>query len=483
MFTSFRRFICLVIILFGVGARFGFSQVATNAPGPAPTVSAEGQTITLSLPDAIGLALLQNRDLLGARLSVRSATLALQNQKDRFRWRVEPAGRIGATETGEDLTYGLDVVQELQAGGSIRAGGRYGRINNEESGSYDQGEAVVQWSQPLFRSFGKEVQLEPIRSAESSARRARRSLGLRTEDMVITLVQQIEELLQTRRRITIESTALLRLEKLATLASSNEKLGKGTRIDTLRVEQELGQARLRLQNAKDLELSARQDVLDLLGLSMQSGVDFEAPPLVKMTMPTRDAAIQMAWSNRLDVAQAFDLIEDAKRAAKLSKRQLLPDLQLTARYRQFNDPEDEAWDFGEDDWFAGLSINSDLNRRAGKNAVQQGMLDQQLAELGIDDLRYQVAKQVTNAMRAYRSANGNFDISKQNVDLAFKRLELAESLYKLGKVDNFTWIDAQDDYLAAQTAHLENRASASLAGYRFLRAIGKLVDHPDSLME
>jgi outer membrane protein TolC len=51
----------------------------------------------------------------------------------------------------------------------------------------------------------------------------------------------------------------------------------------------------------------------------------------------------------------------------------------------------------------------------------------------------------------------------------------------MGRGDNFAVTDAEQQFQQAETAWLAAQTEATLAGYKLLRLLGTLIEHPDEL--
>jgi outer membrane protein TolC len=283
------------------------------------------------------------------------------------------------------------------------------------------------------------------------------------------------------RRIQTDERGLARLDRLLELTRSREQQGVSGRIDTLRVEQQHGEVASRLENSREQYRAEVEDFADLIGADKVVDWEWEEPPILEIELPAMDEAVDIALSNRLDYAQVLEGYRTSDRQVQIAYRRLLPDLNVTTRYTRTGDEESDAFAFDEEDWFAGLSIASDLNMQASRSAYRRSRVARSDALVLIQDREFAIARDVRQQIRAYRRARADFRITTRNEDVARRRLELADSLFRLGKSDNFSVTDAENDLRSAQDAVLSARAEASLAAYRLLRALDTLIECPAEL--
>lgn len=440
------------------------------------------QAETMDLITAVNYALVHNRGLQQARLAVLNRETTLRSDQSEFRIRTTPDGTLS---TGKDSSlgrYGLRFNRKLQWGTELSVRGGYEMIANDEEDDVDRATARVQINQPLFSNAGSLVTLDPVVSSELAVVSARRVYSATRADLVLDVVRAYEGVLRSSRQVKAERKGVERLQKLYRLTRAREAQGTGSKIDTLRVGVQLGDALARLAAAVERQGGDREALGDALGWHGEFDVALEPSPLLKLDLPGSEEAEQIARENRLDYAEVLQGFKDTMRKIKIAEKSLLPDMSVIGRYRRLDDTEqNERFEFGDEDWFIGLTFGSDLNRYRERATLQQRVLERTDARLRLEQFEYDLFRQVRQQGRAYRRALTTLQINARSTTLAKKRLDLAANLFEIGEGDNFTVTDAEDAYLSAQNSFFDSRAEASLAGYRLLRVLGTLVAYPEEL--
>lgn len=431
----------------------------------------------LTLPEAIDRALAYNRRALQADLAVEEAVVLAEAAAAAFTPRLGP--EAGALATGgEDFQY-VGLRAEKTFTGGAEAGVSGGMEFREE------GEAAYlrfDVAQPLFRNAGSLVQREPEVAAMERVAESRRNGFLQRESILLEVVRGYEAVLRYQRQVALDTGTVARLARLTALTRAREDQGESTRIDTLRMELQAGEAETRLANNRELLALERDDFLNLLGLPGDTPLDLTPPPLLELDLPPLDAAAAIALSNRLDLAQALQHLRTADRQVLLARKNLQPDLRLVAAYRMLGGPEGgDAFDLEEESWNAGLALEPGLDRIERRAGLLQALSRRDIESLAVADLERVVEIDVKQQVRAYHRALANHRIAIRNTELARKRLDLAIAMFDLGTVDNFSVSDAETAFADASAAELAARAEASLAGYRALRSLGTLVEAPRDL--
>ena len=446
------------------------------------TISASADAV-LDLPTAIQLALLQNRALQQAALHAQSAVYGIQRAEADFAYRWRPDGNAFFSDAGAAQTYGVRVARKLAGGTDVSLRGSTAGRDQDEAEASHRTVIRLQVSQPLFRSAGSLVQREPVVRAEREEASARRSLEQHKANIVVDVVRAYEDLVRLDRQIRFDEHFFDRVDRLYALTRARESQGRATHIDTLRVELQRGQALSRLESNRERHAARRLDFADLLGVAPGARFTLQPPPLVELDLPEAAEAHAVAFSNRLDLAQAQQDVQDAGRGVRIARRGLWPSLRLISRVEQFG--EDDSFpgstDLDGTAWSFGLQADSDYVPRRHRAALEQRLIDEETARRQLAILRDTVVRETDQGLLAYRRTHRELEMAEHNVSLAGDRVRLTRRFFELGRGDNFSVTDAEEAFLSAQQQLLLARAGASLAGYRLLQVLGTLVESPDVL--
>lgn len=447
-------------------------------------VARAGSNVVLSLEEAINTALSGNRTLAALELDVNGRVLAAEQARYQFAFNLRPIAAATARDDADTLAYGLAASRQLPVGTEVEAGVRMDETDADLGGRERSGAVFVEVSQPLFRDWGTLVNRENIVQADNRITAAQRSLELRKSDVVVEVVAASQELLRLQRLIDFETRSIERFDKLVRLTRAREKQGRATQVDRLRVEFLRGQAESRRAGAREQLRSRQADFADLLGLDPATPVAPADEADLRLAIPERGEAVATALARRLDVAQARQDIEDARRGIAIARKQLAPDISLVGRYERFGNDRSwsEAWSLEEEGWVVGLGTDSDLLLREERLGVRQAALDEESARLRLDEVDALVRRQVEQALSACRRAEEERGIAEANLALAEQRAALSQRLYEKGRIDNNAATDAENELLEARTRLLDARAEAVVAGYRLLRMMGMLLEVPPELL-
>lgn len=441
-----------------------FADAATNTPQ------------RIDLPTAINRALAQNRELASRARGVRGAELAAASAKAEFGWRVQPVVAAERSKEEDRIRYGLDLGRKLRSGLDL-SGGPSVEHTDSDAGADRETVLRLDARQPLFRNFGALVQAESVIAAERRIQTVRRELEQQKAELVLRVIEQYETLIRLERQIAADEAALARYDRLYRLTRARERQGRATRVDTLRVDLRRGEATARLEANRERLSSLRRDFAELLGEDPDRVYELEPPPLFEITPAPDEQAVATALSNRLDYAQVLQEYADAQRGQRIARRSLLPDIVLIGR------AESRATEDGDNSetWSIGISGNTDLNRTRDLAQVEQAAISLERARDAVRIRELAIVREVQQSASAYRQARLDVDIAERNYIVAEQRARLTRRLFELRRADNQSVTDAEDELAAAETRRYAARAEASIAGYRYLHALGLLVESPPDL--
>jgi outer membrane protein TolC len=439
------------------------------------------QSITLSA--AIDTALLQNRELAKLALSLQSALLSRDGAAADFAVTVRPGGSVNQLDERTSYNYGVEAIRKFSWGTDLKLGGTIEDTGIEDSGVSKRDSLRVEISQPLFRYAGPLVNLNNLVSAQSQIAAARRNVELKKTDLVLQVVQTYVNILRLERQLEAEKQSLVRSDGLLRLTRAREAQGRVSRVDTLRVELQRGQAVSRVEATQERLSATRLDFGELIGADPLAVYAFEPMPDLVISPPSPDVAMRVAFSNRLDYAQVLQDYRDAERGVKVSRRFLLPDVRAVSRYERFGEgaTSSDASELDEDSWFVGLQASTDLPMRQEQISYKQSVVSEQSAREDVDISEVFVKKQVQQQLLAFERAKSEVNIAEKNLTAARSRVRLARRLFELGRSDNFSVTDAEEAYRNAENTFLAAKAEASAAAYRLLRVLGSLIEYPEDL--
>ena len=196
---------------------------------------AEPGHTSITLENAINAAVSNNLSMASLQYSLASRRVELQARHNRFKINVRPELFTKQSDGDRTDTARLTASRDTVIGTTVSASAGARRIALENTNTLYRTSLSFQISQPLLRSVGTAINLEPIRDAERSVRNARREILLRQTDLIVEVAEAHEALINQQHRIDYQEQTLSRLERFARLTSAREKQGRATRSSRDRV--------------------------------------------------------------------------------------------------------------------------------------------------------------------------------------------------------------------------------------------------------
>ena len=470
----------MVGFVYAVGRRFRWAQALACLMAMSTPAWAQEN---LDLDTALGYALKRNRNLVRLALSLEGSQIGVGAAESEFSVRVAPDGDLDFSNDRDARQYGLLGSKRFILGTDVQLRGDVSEIDPQDGEEFRRGTLSIRIEQPLFRNFGRLIHGESILQAQQTLKTARRTYHQQMANLIVDVVQSFETILLLEGQIRSDEAFFVRMDKLYKLTRAREKQGHTSRVDTLRVELDRGQALSRLEVTRERLSFNQREFAELLGFDPETIFLLEPPRLIEFEIPALEESVKVGLANRMDYAQVLQDHEDTYRGIKIARRGLYPDLGLVTRYERFGEGRtfSEATDFGEDSWFVGLGANVELNPVRDRAAISRAVVDEKSARETIQIVELNVAREIQQQVTAYRRAQADLRIVGRNLKLSEDRAKLARRLFEAGRGDNFSVTDAEESYLEAESRRLAARAEASVSGYRLLRALGTLIDFPKEL--
>lgn len=438
--------------------------------------------------EAIALALEGNRGLLVESVGVERGEVAARRAWEGVGgWEVSPVGGVDGGDGIERREAGVEAewtgAWGTKVSGSVKAREWDFKDSAADGGIRRRGEVRVGIEQPLLRGFGKLVREEPGVAADESWRASRRALERRRSALAVQVAECWEGARYLARQVEADEAQAVRLERLCALADVRERRGTAGRTEVLRMEWQLGEARQRVENGRaGLDVKLRE-LADLMGLDRGASVELAESPLIDVAVSDEDAAIAVAWRERLEVAQAEEDIAAARRGVKVARRGLLPDVAVSAEKVWWGEGAEwsDATSGGEGEWVVGLEGRMPLRRAEAKLDVADRELEVKAAEGRLELAKDGVALDVRTALAEWRRSRAALGLARENRARAEERGELARALFEAGRGTADAVSDAEADVATGLLGEAGAERDVSVAGYRLLHALGRLVDVSEDL--
>ena len=429
-----------------------------------------GTSYRLTLANALALAAAANRDYLRQREDVYLTALDLTGVRRDFepQFGLDLGVGLTATEGGDGLTpsgnFRGRVSKNFETGGSLVVDLASGFLASLATGDFfNLARSVLQSDivLPMGRGSGW-VARESLTQAERDTLYALRSYARFQQEFTVDVASEYYRVLQSRDTWRNEERTWKSLQALLERQEAMGAQGAG-RLPDFQVDQ----TRQDVLAAENRTLVARNSLdgsLDDLKLTLGIPVD------VEITLPEEDLealrrqgpadvpvasqdAIGVALLRRLDLSNALDQAEDARRRVLVAKNLLGPEADLiigafgTKEAFGTLDPSDTDLEA-----IAGVNVGLPLERTAERNQFRTTLIQAARARRAVEALEDSITLEVRDARRRLELARRSYEIQARGVELAERRVESTDLLLEAGQASTRDRLEAEDALVRARNA-------------------------------
>jgi outer membrane protein TolC len=430
----------------------------------------------LTIDEALNLAVSSSRRYQSAKETLYLTALSLTGSRYAFspQFFANSTGTLGRESDGDqfgEVNSKAGVSQFLKSGGQLSASFANDILR------YYTGDPrrslisifTVNLAQPLLRGFGKNnPAVENLTQAQRNVVYAVRNYSFFQDQFAMEIVNDYFVLLAqkdtTRNRYTNYLGRVQSTQRLEARAMDRERLAD---VDQAR------QAELTAKNNYVNAVAAYRNSLDLfkikLGLPVGEKLALDDQALDEMEhnglVPAPlnpEVAYRVATAKQLQILNAIDQFEDAKRKIRVAANQLKADLNVVADADLSTSPTDYShFDPNQVRAKVGLELNLPLDRLPERNLYRRSLITFE-AELRTLTLTLDTLKEsIDQGLRTLEQRRQNYEIQKSALELANRRVDSTTLLLEAGRAEVRDLVDAQDSQISA-----ENAVIAALVDYQ-----------------
>ncbi len=424
----------------------------TKRPSSLPA-TAPGESLRLTLDQAVGLALKQNPT---AQIAVLTAAQSVQD-KNIARAALLPQADLSVSDEAQRTNI------EAQFGGKKPFPGFPQHV-----GPYQIFSAGPTFSAPVF-----DLTLWRRYQAARNTVDANKASSLSTREQVILLV--VSQYIGTLRAVANVEASKSRVDLAQALydqAADLQKEGVGTGIDTLRANVELQNEKQRLLEAQADRETSLYGLSKLLNLDPRQQIELaDSLSFFDTPQPEIEPSIEQALAQREEWKSLEAQIKAADYQKKASQSSRLPSLRFGGNWAYLGSSSTTG--IPTYTYQAAVSMPLFTGGRIHSEIVRSGLEIRKL-EQQKDDLRNQIALDVKTALISLNSARNEVQVANLGVQLSKEEVDQARDRFNAGVANNIEVIQAQDSLARANDNQIAalyrfNQARADLA-----RAVGQM---------
>ena len=457
---------CLILSV--VSTAFGATLGAKIPPNLLATSSAtENLTtqskLTLTLEEAVSLALRNNRAIRSSYLERISQRFDLQVAEDKF----NPKGTLSTSYLSHQSTHGNYSSATVTPTATIltMTGAKVSVTwSNNRDNIVDGTRAIgsvmsLTVQQPLLRDAGSNVNFASVRVARINDQLNRLSQKNTVMELVTQTILAYRELLRSQDQLKISKDSLERAKSLVVINDVLINAGRMARVDKLQAEADIANQELAVEEASNQVDAARSSLLNLLALSPSTELIAAEPLITKEATIDIDNALKITFEYQPDYLASLLSIERVKIDHLVAKNQRLWDVSLiagTAHGRGSTSaigylaPSSTRFN----DSYAGFQVVIPIGDLSSKQAEIKSAIGLQTEMLRFQDLKQTVEQRVRSAVRDVYTRWRQLQIAQRARALSAQKLEHEREKLKLGRSSNFQVLSFEADLRNSESTHL-----------------------------
>jgi outer membrane protein TolC len=455
---------------------FGGSSHAQTASQTAPP--------SMSLKEAVDLAIAHNRQIQAARIDVEIAGLNLRSTASSF-FQAELTAdgsdqrnsAFGDTISTRALNSAIHLSQRLFSGGVAAvdtglsvapafAGGAAQTLN-------------FSFSQPLLRGFGRTVTRAPIRQSEISLTLSSDTLTQTLMDVVLRVEQTYWALLLQTEADKLQRDALDRSRRLREMTLALIDAGRVAKNELVHADADIALQEVAIVTADESLRKAENDLRDVLDMDLPAVAAPIAPPADELVAADRAASLQLAFLNRPDWKSAELQIESAELDTTTAKSGRLPEVDVASSYGR----QGIGGSFGSavsgladrSSTSVGLTLDVPLNNTQNLNAYAGAQLSLKRSRIAFDKQRQQIELEIDDVVRGVNAAIRQVGLTRTARELAERALAVEIEKLRVGRSTGFNVVQLQNEVNAAFSTELQARISYLLARATLAHSTGTIL--------
>ncbi|MGD0890110.1 MAG: TolC family protein [Terracidiphilus sp.] len=424
------------------------TPTASSFQGSVTTAEATGQTIDLSLDEAIQRGLRAN---LGVILS------GTQTASARGERLSELQSLLPSVDgSGKESVQQVDLPAEgLRITGFPTIIGPF---------SYTDVRATLNWSLVDVQSLRNYLAARHnFAAAQLSAEDARDMVVLTVGNAYLLVVADETEVASVDAQV---KTSKVSLDQ----AVANHQAGTAPLLDELRAKVDYQSLLQQLIAAKNSLEKDRLALARTIGLPLAQSFNLiDRVPYAEFDQLDVDATIRQAHANRKDLAAMVEQVKAYEQLRKGATADRLPTLKFNGDYGDIGTTLSHSHGTGDATGTVSVPLFKEFEFR-GEAQIAQSELDTEKAKLS--DKNAQVDADVRDALLDIASSQKQVEVAKSNVELANEALSEAQQRYANGVSDNLAVSQAQQSVAQANDQYVSSLYRHNVAKLSLARALG-----------
>jgi outer membrane protein TolC len=464
-------------------------------------VGLSAQPVTLTLQECIQVALQNSRNYQDRKERLYLAALALGSSRRDWNWtlvegsvdgdirdrRVEHAGESSEFTTDDSVS----LTRRFAQGGVMVLAAGLNLATDLIGGSETLAGSTLEanFTQPLLRGAWRDLAYEQQYRRERDFLFRVFEYDRFTQTFVADIVTQYYGVLELLDQLENERANISRLEQTFELVKVQVQGGAVSPIQADQSEQNLLDARIRLERLAQRYRDDLDSFKIQLGLPVRSRLELEYPAALTRLkesakqsgelppLPFDEAqAIEAAMTSRPEVMRSRAALRDANRDVQIAADAFLPqlDLELGLDVPSTDPSHVHRMRFHELTRTGRLRFRYPIDQTENRDAYRASLLSLQQARRQLDELLDEVYLDVRQTYRELLRSSRTYEIRLRSVQIAERRRRLAVLQQKQGQASARDVLEAEEALRESQNGLTNAIVSYTTTRLRFLASLGMI---------
>lgn len=332
----------------------------------------------------------------------------------------------------------------------------------------------VTLQQPLFTGFKLESN---SKIAEYSFEASKEDFNSDKNDLIYNIKNAYWGLFQANQIKTVTEENVAQVRAHLTNVQNLFKEGLATKNDVLKVQVQLGEAQLRLIDAKNAVRITNINLDNILGISLSTEIE----PVNNIESNVKDinqlgSLLDKAYSKRPELKSMDYKVQASETGITAAKADWWPQLYLTGNYyySRPNQRIQPAQDKFNSTWDVSVSMSFNLwNWGATSDRTDEAEARFEQAKDGYKILKDRVTLEVTQNYLNINKSKEKMTVAEQSVSQAEENYRVTDEKFKNGLALNSDLLDAEVALLQAKTNYIQSVVDYELALAQLKKSIGE----------
>lgn len=426
--------------------------------GETARIALKGDSIDLTLSDAIYLGLRDNRAIRSAYLDRVAQKFDLRVAEDRFTPKLVLSGNYLSTRNQDDRYRQGNMTPTSTLltpyGTRVSLGWTYQHTDANVAGLSHNDGANFSVIQPLLRGAGKDIATAPVRLAQMTEQINRLNLKSTVSQTITQIITAYRDLLLAQEQLKIAQDSLARARQLVDVNQAMISAGRMAEFEIVQTEAEVASQELAHEEARNRVDMARLALLQLLALDLHAPIVATEALQAKPVEVQADRALKQAEASQPAYLAQLLVGEQAAINLAVARNDRLWDVSLVGgatqqRNRAARGDGSRNWDN-----YVGVQVEIPIGDMTARQAEVQAQVNVKNQQIQLAEAHQQLDRDVTNAVRDMGTRWRQFEIAQRARDLSRRKVEIEREKLTAGRSSNFQVLSFENDLRNAENARL-----------------------------